>query len=70
MIHGAEAALAHVLAMLEAGGLISREGKLLPTRIASICVHGDGPEAVATAQALRNGLQAAGWQLGGLAALV
>lgn len=70
MIHGAEAALAHVLAMLEAGGLISREGKLLPTRIASICVHGDGPEAVATAQALRNGLQAAGWQLGGLVALV
>lgn len=69
MIHGAEAALAHVLAMLEAGGLIGQQGKVLPTAIASICVHGDGPDAVATAQALRAGLQAAGWQLAGLSAL-
>jgi UPF0271 protein len=61
MIHGAAASLAHVMAMLEAGALISTTGVRLPTPIDSICVHGDGPEAVATARALRDGLTAAGW---------
>lgn len=63
LIHGAEAALAQVLAMLDAGALISLDGVRLPTRIASICVHGDGAEAVATAQALRAGLLQAGYEL-------
>jgi len=34
---------------------------VLPTPIDSICVHGDGPHAVATARQLRLSLQAAGW---------
>lgn len=63
LIHGPEAALAHVLAMLEAGALISINGVHLPTKITSICVHGDNSEALATAQALRHGLQAQGYVL-------
>lgn len=62
MVHGVEASLAHVMAMLEAGALISTSGVRLATPIDSICVHGDGPDAVATAKALREGLAAAGWR--------
>ena len=61
MIHDAEDALAHVLRMLEAGALVSLSGKKLPTQIASICVHGDGPHAVASARRIRDGLVAAGY---------
>jgi UPF0271 protein len=69
MIHGASASLAHVRAMLAEGALISLSGKRLPTKIGSICVHGDGPEAVATARALREGLKAEGADFCGLAML-
>ncbi|WP_018988890.1 LamB/YcsF family protein [Aromatoleum toluclasticum] len=63
MVHGADACLRHVLAMLEAGALISINGKRLPVKAQSICVHGDDAEAVATARALRDGLQRAGYEL-------
>ena len=63
MIHGAARSLAHVAAMLEADALISVSGKRLPTTIGSICVHGDGPEAVATAAHLRSELVRKGYQL-------
>lgn len=63
MIHGAEASLAHVVAMLEAQALISVSGRRLPTSIGSICVHGDGPEAVATARHLRDELERRGYRL-------
>ena len=63
MIHGAARSLAHVVAMLEAQALISVSGKHLPTTIGSICVHGDGPEAVATAAYLRAELDRKGYQL-------
>lgn len=66
LIHGAAASLAHVLAMLEAGAIISVNGIHRPTPIGSICVHGDGPEAVATARSLRAGLLERGYQLAGL----
>jgi UPF0271 protein len=60
----------HVLRMLDAGGIVSAAGQRLPTRIDSICVHGDGPDAVASAQRLQQALQAAGWQLAPLDTLV
>lgn len=63
MVHGAAAALAHVRRMLDEGALVSVSGKRLPTAIDSICVHGDGADAVATAAALRAGLLAAGHTL-------
>lgn len=63
MVHGAQASLAHVQRMLETGGLVCASGKQLPTAIDSICLHGDGPKAVATAGVIRQGLEASGWQL-------
>ena len=66
MIHGAEAALAHVETMLEEGALICASGKRLPTEIGSICVHGDGPDAVEIARHLNKALRDKGYQLVGL----
>lgn len=63
MIHGADACLAHVRAMLDAGALIAVDGTRIPTPIGSVCVHGDSPDAVAVARRLRDGLQAAGYRL-------
>ena len=63
MIHGAEASLAHVLRMAEESALISINGKRIPVNPQSICVHGDNAEAVAVAQAIRDGLTKAGYTL-------
>ena len=52
VLHDEKDCLDHVAAMLAAGGIVSRGGKIQPTPIHSICVHGDGPAAVATARAL------------------
>ena len=84
VIHDADAVVAHVLRMLQAGGIVAERvvagveagrpliltvaasGKLLPTAMHSICVHGDTPGAVDNARRLRAALQAAGWQMAGL----
>lgn len=63
MIHGPEACLAHVLAMLDAGAVIAVDGTRIATPIGSICVHGDNPEAVAVAQHLREQLNARGYRV-------
>ncbi len=63
MVHGAEASAAHVLRMLDAGGLVTHTGAVLPTPIHSICVHGDNPEAVASAAAVRDALRTRGYAL-------
>lgn len=66
VIHGAAASYAHVERMLEEKAIVSVNGKKLACPIGSICVHGDGAEAVATAAHLRQGLAAAGYRLVGL----
>ncbi len=63
VLHEAGEAVAHVLAMVEAGGIVTRGGACLPVAFHSICVHGDGPEAVAMAGAVRAALGAAGHDL-------
>lgn len=69
MVHGAAACAAHVQAMLTAGALIALSGQRIPTAIGSICVHGDGAEAVAVARHLRQVLESAGWKIAPLTAL-
>ncbi len=66
MVHGAAASWAHVERMLSEQALVSLSGQCLPTAIHSICVHGDGPEAVETAHHLAERLTQAGWALTGL----
>jgi UPF0271 protein len=53
VLYDAAACRAHVAAMLDAKGLVTRSGKILPTPIQSVCVHGDGSRAFETALTLR-----------------
>ena len=43
--------------------LVTPDGARLPAIIESLCVHGDGPHAVAMARAVRSRLAAAGIQV-------
>jgi UPF0271 protein len=70
VLHDAQACVHHVLRMLDAGGIVTTDGQRLPATIHSICVHGDGPGAVAAAQAIRSALHAAGQRLVGLPDMV
>ena len=60
LIEDPQAAAARVSAMIEAGAIITEAGTHLPTPIGSVCVHGDSPHAVDTAQQVRARLRAAG----------
>lgn len=66
VLHGDDEVVAHVMRMLDAGGLVAQSGKVLATPMHSICVHGDTPGAVANARRLRTALEAAGWTICGL----
>ncbi len=69
VLHSAQDCVEHVLRMLDAGGIVTADGRRLPTPIDSICVHGDRPDAVASAQQIRRALEAAGYRLAPLTAL-
>lgn len=69
MVRGAAASVKHVMGILDGGALVSIHGKRLPCAAGSICVHGDNAEAVATAQAVREALEGAGYELASLPAL-
>ncbi len=63
VIHDAKECLERTLEMVERGGLITHEGKLLKTEIHSICVHGDTPQACESAAYIKAGLQENGLQV-------
>lgn len=63
LLHDPAAIAARVLTMVETGTVISATGKALPVAIDSICVHGDTPDAVAIAAAVRTSLTEAGIDL-------
>lgn len=52
-----------ILSMLNRGGIVAHDGMLIPCRIDTICLHGDGPSAVPMAQALRQHLENAGYDI-------
>lgn len=60
VLHDPAIAGARMEQMIRAGGIITESGKLIPCRIDTICVHGDSPDAVAMARAVRDHLTAAG----------
>jgi UPF0271 protein len=68
LITDAQEAADRVLAMVEAGAIITAQGARLPTPIRSICVHGDSDHAVATARTVRARLEGAGVRLAAFAA--
>ncbi len=60
VIHDGQAAAARVVAMVDAGALITITGAKLKTPIDSVCVHGDSPDAITMARTVRAKLEAAG----------
>lgn len=49
-----------VIRMVKAGAIETRSGKMLPTQMDTICVHGDNAESVAIARTIRTRLEGAG----------
>lgn len=60
MIHDPDEAAPRIVEMVREGAIIAASGKRIPTRIDTICLHGDNPGAVRLAQAVRTALDAAG----------
>lgn len=63
VLHDPAQARDHVLRMVEAGGIVTRQGKVIPTAFHSVCVHGDGNAALETARAVTDALLAGGHQV-------
>jgi len=60
VIHDPAVAAERVVRMVVDGEIVSRNGKRIPTRIETLCVHGDEPTAIALAGACRKALEGAG----------
>ena len=60
VIHDAALAGKRMVEMVQAGAIITESGKHIPTRIDTICLHGDTAEAVQIAASVRDTLNAAG----------
>ena len=60
MIHDPLQAAARMVRMVSTGAILAQSGKWLPVPIDTICLHGDGPEALAIARATRAHLSEAG----------
>ena len=60
IIHDVEAAAKRVVRMVTEGTVEAVDGTVINFRPHSICMHGDTPEAVEMAKAVRSALQAAG----------
>ncbi len=63
VIHDADLAGERVARMVKEGAIIAEDGSRIPTRIDTICLHGDTPEALEIARSLRQTLEATGIQL-------
>jgi len=67
VIHDPEDAARRVIRMVEENAIIAEDGTRIRTHIDSICVHGDNPDAVATARTVRAALEKAGVRIAPLA---
>ena len=68
VIHDPAVAGPRILKMVEAGAIITETGKHIETRIDTICLHGDTPEAVEIARSVRASLEGAGVKVEKMAA--
>ncbi|MFN3824282.1 MAG: LamB/YcsF family protein [Pseudorhodobacter sp.] len=60
MVTDPDLAATRILAMLREGAIIAESGRRIPTRIDTVCLHGDGETALPMARGLRAALEAAG----------
>ncbi|MCV6592977.1 MAG: LamB/YcsF family protein [Silicimonas sp.] len=63
MIHDGAEAAARMVEMVKAGAILTGDGAQLPTRIDTICIHGDSAKAVAFSGQVKAGLEAAGIEI-------
>jgi UPF0271 protein len=70
VIHEADVGAERVIRMIGENAIISQSGKKVPTRIDSVCVHGDTPGAVGMAKRLRARLETTGIRLAPMAEVV
>ena len=63
VIHDPEFAGGRMAEMVREGAIITESGKKIPTRIDTICLHGDTPTAVKIAAEVRRSLENSGIQL-------
>jgi 5-oxoprolinase (ATP-hydrolysing) subunit A len=64
VLHDPEAVVARAVRLATDGVVTATDGRDIPMRIATLCVHGDTPGAGALARALRAALEGAGVQIG------
>jgi UPF0271 protein len=60
MVHDPAEAAPRMVAMVREGAIIAASGKRIEVPIDTICMHGDTPQAVAIARAVRAALEASG----------
>ena len=60
VIHDAALAGPRIVEMVKAGAIITQSGRHIPAAIDTVCLHGDTPEAVEIARAVRATLEAEG----------
>jgi 5-oxoprolinase (ATP-hydrolysing) subunit A len=60
LIDNADAMLAQVLSLVNAGTVIAQDGSVCRLRVDTICLHGDGPHALEFARAVRARLRQEG----------
>ena len=63
MIHDGKEAANRMVQMVKEGAILAGDGQRLETRIDTICIHGDGANAVEFSGTVRAGLEAAGISL-------
>ncbi len=63
VIHDPDVAVARAIRMVTQGEVETIEGKVIPLRVDTLCVHGDTPNAAELAQSLRQALQKASIRL-------
>ena len=60
MIHDRQVAIERTVRMIKEGCVESIEGKIVPIKADSICVHGDNPDAIGFVKEIRERLLAEG----------
>ncbi|MGR3837375.1 MAG: LamB/YcsF family protein [Cognatishimia sp.] len=63
LIHDANLAAERVVQMVNEQAIITAQGTRIPTKVDTVCLHGDGETAVQIANALRRDLEAAGVEI-------
>ena len=63
VLHDADAIAARAVRLAEQGEIVGVDGGIIKTTARSLCIHGDTPDAVEIARAVRAGLAAAGVEI-------